>query len=70
MMQIEQQLTLPAAVLDQLPSTNQMLALVDGLFSSALSGKQLEIVSVLQKGLTRLVRKNNDHFNVTIQLCK
>jgi hypothetical protein len=55
MEQIEQQLTLPVAILNQSPSTSQMLDLVDQLFSSALNAKQFEIVSALRNSLSQLM---------------
>jgi hypothetical protein len=55
MEQIEQQLTLPATILNQPPSTGEMLDLVDQLFGSALNPAQFEIVSALRTGLEKLV---------------
>jgi integrase/recombinase XerD len=54
MQKIEHQLTLPVAVLAQLPSTEEIINLVDQLFSSALDTKQIEIVTALRNGLTQL----------------
>jgi hypothetical protein len=57
MEQIEQQLTLPFAVLNQPPSINEMLSLVDSLFNSALNSAQFEIMVTLRSGLIQLAGK-------------
>jgi hypothetical protein len=68
MEKIEQQITLPAAVLNQPPSANEMLGLVKQLFSSALDPEQIEIVSVLHNGLTCLAEGYIESRNPSNQL--
>jgi hypothetical protein len=55
MEQIEQQLTLPAAMLSRPVSTGQMLDLVNQLLGTALDAHQSGIASSLYDGLFRLV---------------
>jgi site-specific recombinase XerD len=55
MQQIEQQLTLPVAMLSQPVSTSQMLDLVNELLGTVLDTQQQGIASSLYEGLFRLV---------------
>lgn len=52
MEKVEQQLALPLNSLEQPPSANELLALVDALFESVLNSTQYEIVSTLRSGLS------------------
>ena len=61
MEQVEQQLSSPAAIFNQPPSTNEMLNLVNQLFSSALSPIQFEIISNLRFGLAQLAKRCDLH---------
>jgi site-specific recombinase XerD len=67
MKQVEQQLAMPTVLLNQPQSTSDMLTLVESLFQSVLNPTQLEIVSVLHKGLTSFSERFIERAKVTTQ---